>query len=212
MRTRCRRPARPLLPLLLSFCCITCGRPSANDQASLNSARPVPFRDASDSSALGSASTSSLAVPDDGSGPPRDLPFHPRNLPAGTLLSVRLNDAISADGRAPGAPFSATLDEPIVIEGKTVLPLGTVVSGLVESAGESGASNERGSVRLTLNSIQIGGRDISVSTSTLFARGTVSRRPGHARSRSVQLELGRRLTFRLTEPLSWSGQIAISSR
>jgi hypothetical protein len=154
-----------------------------------------------------------LAIPQDGAGPPRDVPFHPRNLPVGTLLSVRLNDAISADGRRAGETFTATLDEPIVIDGRTLVPRGAAVAGQVESAERISPSDRRGYLRLTLSSIAVGGRDLSLSTSTLFAKGALGKAQGPPYGGAkVQLESGRRLTFRLTEPLFLSGQVAISRR
>jgi hypothetical protein len=212
MRTISRPQARTLVPLLVSLCCIGCARPRSNEQAGAKPSQDVPFRSTADSTPAASASDSSLAVPSESSGPPRDVPFHPQNLPPGTLLNVRLNDAISASSPGTSSNFTATLDEPVVIDGRTVLPRGATVAGQVESPQRSSSFERRGYLRLTLNSIEVGGRDLLVSTSTLFARGTISQAPGRNRGSTVQLEPGRRLTFRLSEPLSLSGQVAISRR
>jgi hypothetical protein len=212
MRTVSKPPARTLLALLILLCGFGCAHP-ANQNTAAKSGQEVPFRDLGDSPVAMTPSESSLAIPQDGAGPPRDVPFHPRNLPAGTLLSVRLNDAISADGRRAAVSFTATLDEPIMIDGRTAVPRGATVAGQVESAERASPSDRRGYLRLTLNSIEVGGRDVSLSTSTLFARGAVGKLQVHPYgSSTVQLEQGRRLTFRLTEPLFLSGQVAVSRR
>jgi hypothetical protein len=210
MQTVSRPQARVFLPLLICLCSLGCAHP-ANQNPAAKSNQPAPFRDLGDSAVAATPWESSLAIPQEGAGPPRDLPFHPRNLPVGTLLSVRLNDAIS-DGRA-GATFTASLDEPIVIDGRILVPRGAAVAGQVESAERTNPSDRRGYLRLTLSSIEVGGRDLTLSTSTLFAKGALGKAQGPLYVGSkVQLESGRRLTFRLTEPLFLSGQVAISRR
>lgn len=212
MRTISRPQARTLVPLLVSLCCIGCARPLGNQQGSAKSSQSVPFRDTADTTQAAPASGSALAVPSEGSGPPREVPFHPQNLPSGTLLNVRLNDAVSASRPGTSTSFTATLDEPVTIDGRTVLPRGAVVAGQIESAQPSDLSARRGHVRLVLNSIQVSGRDLPITTSTLFARGAIREPSDRNRGATVQLEPGRRLTFRLAEPLALSGQVAISRR
>jgi hypothetical protein len=212
MRSVSKPPARTLFPLVILLCCFGCAHP-ANQNTAAKSSQEMPFRGLGESPVSMTSSDSSLAIPQDGAGPPRDVPFRPRNLPSGTLLSVRLNDMISADGRRAGVSFTATLDEPIVMDGRTVVPRGAAVVGQVESAEHTNPSDRRGYLRLTLNSIEIGGRDLALSTSTLFARGAVGKPPVHSYlSSTVQLEQGRRLTFRLAEPLFLSSQVAVSRR
>ncbi len=212
MKSVYRRDARTLWPLLLTLCWAGCARPTNSNQAGAQAGQAAPFRNAADSGTATTPSRSSLAVPDDGSSPPRDVPFQSQSVPVGTLLSVRLNDTISSEGSGENTTFTAVLDEPIVVDGKAILPRGANVTGRVESAQISG--DRRGYVRLTLNSIAVGGRDLSINTSSLFARGKLSEvpDPSSGGSNTVQIEEGRRLTFRLTEPLYLSGQIAVSRR
>lgn len=212
MKTEFKPLAQMVSVALLSLGCITCGRPVGNEGVGANSGQPAPFRETGEP-AGSTPSGSALAVPESGAGPSREVPFHVRNLPAGTLLSVRLNDALCTDARETSKAFTAILDEPVVIEGRTVLAPGATVSGRVEAAERSSASDHRGYLRLSLNAIEVGGRDFSVSTSTLFARGTIAARRGQTQTGSVvELEPGRRLTFRLTEPLVLNDQVAISQR
>jgi hypothetical protein len=145
------------------------------------------------------------------------LPFHDsQNLPAGTLLTVRLKNPVSTDNLAtnnlstnnlsagnPGAgnTFEAIVDKPVVIEGNTLVPRGASVAGRVESARASAVESSRGYVRLTLDAIAFEGRDLPIQTSSLYARAQADV-AGHSQdpTRVVHLEKGRRLTFRLTEP------------
>src|SRR5258706_4754718 len=46
-------------------------------------------------------------------------------VPAGTKLRVALIDAVSSDKSRAGDPFFASLTEPVIVNGKTVLVKGT---------------------------------------------------------------------------------------
>ena len=62
-------------------------------------------------------------------------------IPAGTHFRIALIDAVSSDKSRPGDSFMASLAEPIVVDGKTVLEKGTRVQGRVVDAKESGRVN-----------------------------------------------------------------------
>jgi hypothetical protein len=164
----------------------------------------VPFQDAG---AKPSRPGDSPAAQDHGM-PETDLPFQdPQNLPAGTLLTVRTKNSISAENPDANGTFEAIVDQPVVIEGNQLVPLGTMVSGRVESARASNLKRNRGYVRLTLETIQLAGLNVPVQTSSLFVRGHAGQtRP--EQSPIVRLEKGRRLVFRLTEPV----EVAASQR
>jgi hypothetical protein len=196
--------------LLLSICWVACARPTGNEESGTQVSQPVPFRDAG-STTLSSTQEGSLAVPEPGVNPATGVPFHDsENLPAGTLLTVRLKNQISSDVLTPGSIFTAVVDDPVVIDGKTLVPRGAMVIGRIESARSSG--EKQGYVRLALNSLDFGGRDLTVNTSSLFARGKTgaSLASGNNGPTVVHLEPGRRLTFRLTEPVYVASQMASS--
>jgi hypothetical protein len=148
----------------------------------------------------------------DGSQAPQDnpeagLPFQDaKNLPAGTLLTVRLRYPISAENPGAKGTFEAVVDEPVVIEGNRLVPRGASVAGRVESAQASNVRRNRGYIRLALESIHLAGGNVTVQTSSLFVKGNASAsavpQSEDPRPESViRLEKGRRLTFRLTEPV-----------
>lgn len=141
--------------------------------------------------------------------PTNSLPFHDgENLPAGTLINVRLQTPISVDHPEPSDPFEAVVAEPVVIDGNTVIPRGTVVSGRVESARTSKLKRNRGYVRLALASVDIAGVDVPIQTASLFARQS----PLNDNSPAIiHLEKGRRLTFSLAEPVYLVAQRAVPS-
>jgi hypothetical protein len=113
------------------------------------------------------------------------------------LLTVRLKNPVSADNPEASGRFEGTIDEPVTVDGNTLVPRGASVAGRVDSARSSKVKGN-GFVRVTLDSIDIAGKELQLQTSSLFVRGS-----GASHSPAIQaitLEQGRRLTFRLTEP------------
>jgi hypothetical protein len=197
------------LALLWAVGCARPDGPPSDSSATHADPHQVPF-EAGDGSLPrpGGLSAAKDTDPSSGTG----LPFHDsQNLPAGTLLTVRLKNPISADHPGPNATFDAVVDEPVVIAGNRLIPRGVTVAGRVESAGTSNVRHNRGYVRLALDSIQFTDAKLPIQTSSLFVRGNagdpVPRSgvlpigdPGSQAPAAIRLEKGRRLTFRLTEP------------
>lgn len=92
-------------------------------------------------------------------------------VPAGTAISVRLQNAVSSASNRPGDEFAAVLDEPIVIDGRTVAPRGANLRGRVVAARSSGRLHNSGYLRLTLISLDMNGKSVPVHSSSLFAMG-----------------------------------------
>ncbi len=210
--SRFRRPgALTLWLLLLPLAWESgCSRPvglSGPEGAGAPDPHQIPFHEGNGDTP--GASDASSAGQEKGLKPGTDLPFRdPQSLPAGTLLTVRLKNPVSADNPNGRGTFEAIVDEPVTIENNILVPRGVSVVGRVESARSSSARisapKSNGYLRLTLNSIDFGGKDQPLQTSVLFARGSASGRnvpPG-----LITLEKGRRLTFRLTDPAYFSLQ------
>ena len=52
----------------------------------------------------------------------------PVTVPTGTVLSVRLTEAIDVDAAQTGMTFKSVLDDPVMIGGQVVIPRGAVTS------------------------------------------------------------------------------------
>ena len=121
--------------------------------------------------------TSAEAAGNDGSS---SVPFHHSSqpavtqvtVPAGTPVAIRMQTAVSSKTASAGQHFQAVLDEPITIEGKTVAARGTDVTGRVVSARSSGRLHKPGYLRLTLDSITLGGKRLPLETSSIFVQGS----------------------------------------
>jgi hypothetical protein len=147
--------------------------------------------------------------------PKLGLPFragsHSRILPSGTLLTVQLEDSLSTPNVHAGDGFIASVAASLTVDGDTLIERGTTVTGRVESAQSQtdrpGLVPGSGYFRLTLNGITIDGRQLVLQTSSLYARGQSpsnrsSGTPSDLHSDGVHVQKGRRLTFRLTAPLT----------
>jgi hypothetical protein len=58
------------------------------------------------------------------------------SLPAGTALKVKLETALSTFSNKSGDPFSGRVTEAVVLDGKTVIPIGATVQGRVTKVSE----------------------------------------------------------------------------
>ncbi len=57
-------------------------------------------------------------------------------VPAGTVLMVRLDTTLATFSNRVGDPFRASITQPIVVDGKTVIPAGASVEGRVTKISE----------------------------------------------------------------------------
>ena len=88
-------------------------------------------------------------------------------VPAGTVLTVRLGQAVGSKISTPGQTFAATLASPVTVGGNTVIPAGANASGTVVDAKPLGKFKGAASLQLTLTSININGTEHNVETSAL---------------------------------------------
>ena len=89
----------------------------------------------------------------------------PVTLPAGTLLHVRLDQAVGSKISNEGDSFTATIEDPVVVDGTTVIPHGATASGVVSEAKPLGRFKGGAVLRLSLKSIDVNGAKYPVSAS-----------------------------------------------
>lgn len=88
-------------------------------------------------------------------------------VPAGTVLTVRLGEAVGSKISQPGQTFSATLASPVELEGKVVIPAGATASGTVADAKPLGRFKGGARLQLRLTSVNINGKDHAIETSSV---------------------------------------------
>jgi hypothetical protein len=79
-------------------------------------------------------------------------------VPAGTQLAVRLVDALNTGQNRPGDVFRATLDQPIVVDGRAIAPRYAEVLGRIDGLASSGRVSGVAQLSLVLYQIKIGGQ------------------------------------------------------
>jgi hypothetical protein len=57
-------------------------------------------------------------------------------VPAGTVLMVRLETTLATFSNRPGDPFRGSINQPVVVHGETLIPVGAVVEGRVTKVSE----------------------------------------------------------------------------
>jgi hypothetical protein len=75
------------------------------------------------------------------------------SVPSGTSLTVLMIDPVGTDTSKPGDTFTASIAEPIVVNGKTVIAKGTKVQGRVETVDEPGRVKGRAALSLVLTQL-----------------------------------------------------------
>lgn len=92
-------------------------------------------------------------------------------IPAGTSITVRLQQSLSSASAAPGERFEAVIDEPIVVQDRVVVPVGSLATGHVVVARHSGRLHHPGELGLALDSVTVGQENIPLATASVVARG-----------------------------------------
>ena len=169
------------LGLYLSFALLGCNKPAAppesgstpasSDTSNTSSAAPSGNM-ASPSSSSGSGSA--MSSTEMSNMKPEAKPEAPKPLvvPAGTVLTVRLGQAVGSKISSAGETFTATTASPVVIDGKTAIPSGATASGTVVDAKPLGRFKGGASLQLRLTSITIGGAEQAISTSSVLRTAT----------------------------------------
>ncbi len=92
-------------------------------------------------------------------------------IPESTAIHVTLDQALASNQTRPGDHFAATVSEPVVIDGKTVIPQGASAEGFVVDARPSGRLLGRARLQLALDSVAVRGENYDVRTSSNWRKG-----------------------------------------
>ncbi len=97
-------------------------------------------------------------------------PRQPRSvtIPAGALITIRLADSLSSSKNHAGDAFSATLDQPLVVDGFAVAERGAHVEGRVIDTGQGGKDLVLQLVKLHTSD----GQDVPIATERINREGS----------------------------------------
>jgi hypothetical protein len=127
-------------------------------------------------------------------------------VPAGTTVVVTMVDPLSSH-ESRGRTFKTKLATDLKPGGKTVVPAGTIIYGVVETSRNPMVKTTTNPLTVNLKSIAINGQRIPIKTTGAGSPETVSAFTAQQKRRGVSVgkgiaERGTRLEFRLAEPLN----------
>ncbi len=103
------------------------------------------------------------------------------SIPAGTDVSIRTIDAVDSEHDRRGQTYRASVDQPVVVNGQTVIPRGADAVIMLSDAQQSGKIEGRTVLTLELRSVSVNGRTYDSTSST------VNRESGSRGSRSAKV-------------------------
>src|SRR5260370_9156059 len=83
-----------------------------------------------------------------------------------TRTPVTLDQSLASNKNKAGDHFQATVNEPVVVDGRTAIPQGTHVEGRVVDARKSGHLKGRADLRLALDAVQMNGQTYDLRTTS----------------------------------------------
>jgi hypothetical protein len=144
--------------------------PLPPDPVAVPQTQPVPAPPAPTAKAIESPSLAPSPSP----APLPDL--HKVTLHPGTTIRVRIDEALSSDRTVAGNTFSASLAEPLVIDGLVIAERGAPVTGRVLEAQKAGRVSGVSTLQLALISVTTAdGQRVSIATDPWTRRGDSSR-------------------------------------
>ncbi|MDE3154831.1 MAG: hypothetical protein KGN76_06990 [Acidobacteriota bacterium] len=104
------------------------------------------------------------AAPQTASAPPAPRPVE---VAAGTVLHLRLDTRVGSVVSQVGDPVRASVDRPVRVDGREIIPAGAAVIGRVIDVREAGRVKGRASVDFRFDTLQIGPARYAIHTGTI---------------------------------------------
>jgi hypothetical protein len=124
------------------------------------------------------------AAPDPGpgpqNGPPQNAPPNYTvpsrlNLPVGAFVTVRINQPVSSDRNQAGDAFSASLVQPVIVDGVIVAQRGQTIGGRVVEAQKAGRVEGTSHLKIQLTDLTlVDGQVIPIQTQLISRNGPTS--------------------------------------
>ncbi len=92
-------------------------------------------------------------------------------VPEGSSFDVTLDETLASNRNHAGDGFAASLAEPVVLNGKTIIPAGAHIAGRVVDAKDSGRLHVPARLSVALSSVEVGGKSYDIDTTTIHRTG-----------------------------------------
>ncbi|MFT4113497.1 hypothetical protein [Silvibacterium sp.] len=134
--------------------------------ASAAPAQPVPAPPAASAAAPSPAPANPAVAQQQAPPPPAPAPVPVVSVAAGTPLRIRLDQTIDVKHAHAGDHFHGVIAEPVIVDGATLIPTGSLASGEILEAHRRGHFKGRSVLELTLVGIDVNGHHYRIATAT----------------------------------------------
>jgi hypothetical protein len=151
------RPSVLLLSLLLTFSLLSCGKKPESSAATSDQNQPTTGAEANKSGTEKSPVAESR----------KPEAAKPIVVPTGTVITVRLAQAVGTKISQSGQTFRASVAQPVEVKGQTVIAAGAEATGTVVTAKPAGRFKGGSVLQLKLDSVTINGRPHPIETAAV---------------------------------------------
>ena len=99
--------------------------------------------------------------------PPPPAAMVSGTLPAGTNLVIRMIEGVDSETNRVGQTFRASMDQPVMVDGQTVIPRGADAWVKLVDSKDSGKLAGRAELALSLQSVSINGHMVDINTQSI---------------------------------------------
>lgn len=117
---------------------------------------------ATSASSVPSGSSNGNSYDSASSAPPAPVVPQKVTIPAGTQISIRLNDEVDSEKANVGDVFHGSISSPVTVDGETVIPSTADVEGRVVEVRSAGRFAGQSVLTLELTSLKMNGRSYSI--------------------------------------------------
>ncbi len=148
-----------------------CGKPKSSSEADSGNA-PSSSDASAPQSGAPSSESAPAASPRAEAPPPKPAPPKPIVIPAGTVLTVRLQQPVGSKISKPGERFEAALSAPLTANDRVVVPAGTMAAGTITQAHPAGRFKGGATLDLALDTLTINGVPYKIQTKPVVQTST----------------------------------------
>lgn len=96
-------------------------------------------------------------------------------LPEGTSLVVRTTTALSTKTHQAGQSFSAHLEQPVVMNGREIVPKDAEMEGTIVDSDQGGRVKDRATLAVQMTGLHTAGGRVAVSTGTIVREANATK-------------------------------------
>ena len=90
----------------------------------------------------------------------------PLTVPAGMTITVRMLEGVDSSANYSGETFRATVEEPLMVDGKTLIPKGAEAIGRLVAVERAGRFQGRPALTMELTALNFEGQSVAIQTSS----------------------------------------------